>query len=365
MKCFTEFLLQLKSVRGRVVADDRLSSFLFMPNSLITGITGQDGAYLARFLLKQQHTITGTVRSGASTRGADYATLRALKLANEVRLIEADFEDAHSLRCAIESSEPDEIYNLAAQSSVARSFQEPTATGEVTGLGVARLLDAMRATCPQARFYQASSSEMYGKATEVPQRETTPFYPRSPYGAAKVYAHWMTINYREAYGCHASCGILFNHESPLRPAQFVTRKITQAVARIKHGLKSSLSLGNLDIARDWGFAGDYVRAMSLMLQQEAADDYIIATGHTHSLRDFVQRAFACVDLDYEAYVRIDPAFFRPAEINAVVGDPAKAREKLGWEPSMNFDQLVEFLVEAELRRVAGEDDKVNYFMEPK
>ncbi len=336
-----------------------------MPNSLITGITGQDGAYLARFLLAQGHQVAGTVRAGASRQGTDYPTLCALGIGDEVKLVEANFEDAASLQRAVEQSAPDEIYNLAAQSSVARSFQEPTLTGEVTGLGVARLLDAMRTVCPQARFYQASSSEMYGVAREVPQRETTPFYPRSPYGAAKVYAHCMTVNYREAYGCHASCGILFNHESPLRPAQFVTRKITQAVARIKASQESSLSLGNLDIERDWGFAGDYVRAMSLMLQQENADDYIIATGHTHSLRDFVQRAFACVDLDYEDYVRVDPAFFRPAEINTVVGDPSKAREKLGWEPSMTFDQLVEFLVEAELRRVAGEDEKILYFVESK
>ena len=336
-----------------------------MPNSLITGITGQDGAYLARLLLQKGHRVTGTVRMGAKLVSGHNQALRALGIENDVRLVEIDFENTRTLQNVIKASEPDEIYNLAAQSSVARSFQEPTLTGQVTGLGVAQLLDAAHNIRPQSRFYQASSSEMYGKANEVPQRETTPFYPRSPYGAAKVYAHWMTVNYRESYGYHASCGILFNHESPLRPAQFVTRKITQAVARIKRGLESSLALGNLDVKRDWGFAGDYVRAMSLMLQQEAADDYIIATGHTHSLRDFVQRAFACVDLDYEAYVRIDPTFFRPAEINAVVGDPTRAREKLGWTPSMNFEQLVEFLVEAELRRVAGDDKNVIYFMEPK
>ena len=336
-----------------------------MPNSLITGITGQDGAYLARLLLEKGHRVTGTVRVGAKLSSGHNEALHALGIEKDVRLVEIDFESTRTLQNAIKISEPDEIYNLAAQSSVARSFQEPTLTGQVTGLGVAQLLDAAHKICPQSRFYQASSSEMYGKANEVPQRETTPFYPRSPYGAAKVYAHWMTVNYRESYGYHASCGILFNHESPLRPTQFVTRKITQAVARIKRGLESSLALGNLDVERDWGFAGDYVRAMSLMLQQEAADDYIIATGQTHSLRDFVRRAFACVDLNYEDYVRIDPAFFRPAEINAVVGDPSKAREKLGWEPSMNFEQLVEFLVEAELRRVAGDDKNVIYLMEPK
>jgi GDPmannose 4,6-dehydratase len=243
---------------------------------------------------------------------------------------------------------------------VAASFDEPTQTGDITALGAARLLEAIRGVRVQTRFYQASSSEMYGSAREAPQTEETPFYPRSPYGAAKVYAHCMTINYREAYGCHASCGILFNHESPLRPPRFVTRKVTQAVARIKHGLQDSLSLGNLDIKRDWGFAGDYVEAMWLMLQQDVPDDYIIATGKTHSLRDFVELSFRCADLDYRDYVRTDPAFFRPAEVFAAVGDNGKARRKLNWEPRMSFEQLIQFLVDADMKRVLNQEEQIRY-----
>lgn len=328
-----------------------------MPTALITGITGQDGAYLAQFLLNKGYHVAGTVRPGAHPITD---SLAALRIEKKVRLLPADFEDQPSLRQVIEATQPDEIYNLAAQSSVAGSFVEPTLTGEITGLGVARLLQAMREAQPKARFYQASSSEMYGKARQTPQSEATPFYPRSPYGAAKVYAHWMTVNYREAYDCHASCGILFNHESPLRPPHFVTRKVVNAVACIKHGRQDSLSLGNLDVERDWGFAGDYVEAMWLMLQQEQPDDYIIATGQTYSLRDFVARAFACAGLDYQDYVRIDPSFFRPSEVNRVIGDNSKARRQLGWSPRMKFDRLVEFLVEAELRRVAGDEANIIY-----
>lgn len=329
-----------------------------MPNALITGITGQDGAYLARLLIEKGYTVYGTVRIAAR---AEVSALAALGIVEDVRLLPVDFSDTRSLARVVEAAAPAEIYNLAAQSSVAQSFQEPTYTGDITGLGVARLLQAVREVQPEARFYQASSSEMYGQARETPQREETPFYPRSPYGAAKVYAHWMTVNYREAYGCHASSGILFNHESPLRPEQFVTRKVTSTVARIKHGLADSLSLGNLDVERDWGFAGDYVQAMWLMLQQEKPDDYIIATGKTHSLRQFVDLAFSCVGLDYRDYVRIDPAFFRPAEVNAVVGDNSKAYRQLGWSPTMDFEALVAFLMEAELRRVSGGKGGIRYW----
>lgn len=329
-----------------------------MPNALITGVTGQDGAYLARLLIEKGYTVYGTIRIAAR---AEVSALAALGVAGHVQLLPVDFSDTRSLACAVELAAPAEIYNLAAQSSVAQSFQEPTYTGDVTGLGVARLLQAMREVQPEARFYQASSSEMYGQARETPQREGTPFYPRSPYGAAKVYAHWMTVNYREAYGCHASSGILFNHESPLRPEQFVTRKVTSTVARIKHGLADSLKMGNLDVERDWGFAGDYVRAMWLILQQEQPEDYIIATGEAHSLRQFVDQAFSYVDLDYRDYVSIDPAFFRPAEVNAVIGDNSKARRQLDWAPTMNFEELVAFLMEAELRRVVSEEAGIRYW----
>ncbi len=324
-----------------------------MPNALITGITGQDGAYLARLLLDKGYVVWGTTRAAS---GHSYTSLAALGIADRVQVCEADFQEIDSLRRAIELSAPDEIYNLAAQSSVARSFEAPTETGEITGLGVARLLHALRDARPGARFYQASSSEMYGKVRATPQTEETPFYPRSPYGAAKAYAHWMTINYRESYNCHASCGILFNHESPLRPQAFVTRKVTSAVARIKLGLQKELILGNLDVVRDWGFAGDYVQAMWLMLQQPEPDDYVIATGQTNSLRAFVEAAFRCLDLDYQEYVQIDPAFFRPAEVHAVVGSNARARDRLHWEPRMSFEQLVEFLVEADLKRARGESN---------
>jgi GDPmannose 4,6-dehydratase len=328
-----------------------------MPNALITGITGQDGAYLARLLLDKGYNVWGTVRHA---RHRLPGALEPLGIAEQVRLLPVDFESIPSLACAIEAAAPDEVYNLAAQSSVARSFDEPTGTGEVTGLGVARLLHALRDVQPGARFYQASSSEMYGMARETPQTEVTPFYPRSPYGAAKVYAHWMTVNYREAYDFHASCGILFNHESPLRPEHFVTRKVTTAVARIRHGRQDSLTLGNLDVERDWGFAGDYVEAMWLMLQQDTPDDYVISTGKTHSLREFVEGAFDCVGLKYEDYVEIDPRFFRPAEVRAVVGDNSKAMAKLDWCPRMSFSQLIEFLMEAELKRVRDDAASIRY-----
>ena len=345
-----------------------------MPNALITGITGQDGAYLAKFLLAKGYQVWGTVRTASArtevtreislseigTRSGDTPALSALGIAAQVRLIAVDYLEINSLARAIDLSAPDEVYNLAAQSSVARSFEAPTETGEVTGLGVARLLHALRAIKPEAHFYQASSSEMYGKARQTPQTETTPFYPRSPYGAAKLYAHCMTVNYREAYSLHASCGIFFNHESPLRPERFVTRKITQTVARIKHGLQDTLYLGDLEVRRDWGFAGDYVEAMWLMLQQDTPDDYVIATGQGHSLREFVEGAFHCVGLNPDDYVRVDPALLRPAEVNAVVGCNDKAQTQLNWRPRMSFEELIEFLMEAEIKRVSNKHAAIRY-----
>jgi GDPmannose 4,6-dehydratase len=341
-----------------------------MPTAFITGITGQDGAYLAKFLLELGYEVWGTVRAESPRTGitreiappCDANALRVLGIAEKVRWIAIDYLEINSLARAIELAAPDEVYNLAAQSSVARSFEAPTETGEVTALSVARLLHALREVKPDARFFQASSSEMFGKSRETPQSETTPFYPRSPYGAAKVYAHWMTVNYREAYNLHASCGILFNHESPLRPERFVTRKITQSVARIACGQQKILELGNLEVQRDWGFAGDYVQAMHRMLQESEPDDYILATGRTHSLRQWVQLAFEHVGLDYEKYVRIDPKFLRPAEVETVTGNPQKARERLNWQPQMSFEQLIAFLVDADLRRVCGQENEVRYLV---
>ena len=332
-----------------------------MPNALITGVNGQDGAYLAHLLVARGYRVWGAMRY-ASWRGADPSkALTALGVAGKITLLPVDFESVPSLACAISASSPDEIYNLAAQSSVAESFKEPTQTGEVTALGVARLLEAIRSIKADAKFYQAGSSEMFGIARETPQVETTPFYPRSPYGVAKVYAHWMTVNSREAHDVFACNGILFNHESPLRGERFVTSKICRGAARIKMGMQEELVLGDLSVERDWGFAGDYVEAMYAMLQQDAPDDYIVATGHVHTLRDFVAGAFACVDLDWEDYVRTDAAFFRPTEVGVVVGDASKAHRQMGWKPRMGFAQLVEFLVEAEMLRARGDGDKITYF----
>lgn len=331
-----------------------------MRRALITGINGQDGAYLAHLLLSRGYEVWGTTRYPV-TREPE--ALRTLGIEPRVKILPVDYTSIASLACALGAAKPNEIYNLAAQSSVARSFDEPTDTGEVTGLGVARILHALREVVPEARFYQASSSEMFGNAREIPQTEDTAFYPRSPYGAAKVYAHWMTVNYREAYGTYACSGILFNHESPLRPTNFVTRKICQSVARIKLGLQEELALGNLDVVRDWGFAGDYVEAMYLMMQQEKPSDFIIATGETHSLREFVKGAFAYVGLDYLDCVRTDPSLFRPAEVNIVSGNSSKARDRLGWQPRLDFEQLIGFLMDAELHRAAGEDHLVTYFPE--
>lgn len=314
-----------------------------MPTALITGITGQDGSYLAEFLLQKGYTVVGMVRR---TSTLNFHRLEHIQ--DKITLVPGDLGDQVSLIHILEEHKPEEVYNLAAQSFVQTSWNQPVFTGDVTALGVTRLLDAIRFVNPNIRFYQASSSEMFGKVVEVPQRETTPFYPRSPYGVAKVYGHWITVNYRESYDMHASSGILFNHESPRRGLEFVTRKITYHVAQIKLGLANELRLGNLDARRDWGFAGDYVKAMWLMLQQESPDDYVVATGETHSVEEFLVQAFGCVDLDWHDYVVQDPRFMRPAEVDLLVGDPTKAGQKLGWEPDVSFPQLVQMMVEADM-----------------
>ncbi|HOO20610.1 MAG TPA: GDP-mannose 4,6-dehydratase [Kiritimatiellia bacterium] len=319
-----------------------------MKKALITGITGQDGSYLAELLLSQGYAVTGMVRR-ASTETFE----RIAHFKDRVDLRQADLLDQFSLVKILDDVQPDEIYNLAAMSFVPTSWTQPVLTGEFTALGVTRLLEAMRMVCPKARFYQASSSEMFGKVLETPQTETTPFYPRSPYGVAKAYGHFITVNYRESYNLFALSGILFNHESPRRGKEFVTRKITDAVARIKLGTQKELRMGNLDAKRDWGFAGDYVRAMWMMLQQDAADDYVVATGETHSVREFLQIAFSHVGLNFEDYVVIDPEFIRPAEVELLLGNPAKAREKLGWKPEVSFEQLVTRMVDADMDRQSG------------
>ena len=319
-----------------------------MKKALITGITGQDGSYLAELLLSQGYRVTGMVRR-ASTETFD----RIAHFKDQVVLRQADLLDQFSLVKLLDEVQPDEIYNLAAMSFVPTSWNQPVLTGEFTALGVTKILEAMRMVCPKARFYQASSSEMFGKVIETPQTEKTPFYPRSPYGVAKAYGHFITVNYRESYNLFALSGILFNHESPRRGKEFVTRKITDAVARIKLGSQKELRMGNLDAKRDWGFAGDYVRAMWMMLQQDVADDFVVATGETHSVREFLQIAFSHVGLNFEDYVVIDPEFIRPAEVELLLGNPAKAREKLGWKPDVSFEQLVTMMVDADMDRQMG------------
>lgn len=314
-----------------------------MPTALITGITGQDGSYLAELLLEQGYKVIGMVRR-TSTINFD----RIRHFQEKVEIVQGDLLDQMSLISILQEHRPSEVYNLAAQSFVPTSFTQPVLTGEFTALGVTRVLDAIRIVDPSIRFYQASSSEMFGKVQEVPQRESTPFYPRSPYGVAKVYGHWITVNYRESYDIYACSGILFNHESPRRGLEFVTHKITNAVARIKLGLDKELHLGNLEARRDWGYAPDYVRAMWLMLQQDAPDDYVVATGETHSVQEFVEEAFGYVELDWREFVVQDPKFYRPAEVDLLVGDPAKAGEKLGWEPTVSFRELVRLMVQADL-----------------
>jgi GDPmannose 4,6-dehydratase len=316
-----------------------------MTTALITGITGQDGSYLAEFLLAKGYRVVGVVRRSSTT---PYE--RIGHLVDRVELASADLLDQTSLTDVVGDCQPDEIYNLAAQSFVQTSWTQPVLTGEFTALGVTRMLEAMKKAAPKARVYQASSSEMFGKVLESPQRETTPFYPRSPYGVAKVYGHWITVNYRESFGLYAVSGILFNHESPRRGLEFVTRKVTDAVARIKLGRATEVRLGNLDSRRDWGFAGDYVDAMWRMLQEDEPDDYVIGTGHTCSVRDLCEAAFGCVGLDYRDHVVQDARFFRPAEVDLLVADPTRAREKLGWVPQVSFKQLVEMMVEADVER---------------
>lgn len=315
-------------------------------NALITGITGQDGSYLAELLYNKGYNVYGLVRRLSTPN-----TSRIDHIINNVELLQGDLTDQSSLSEAMRIAQPDEVYNLAAQSFVGTSWNQPVHTGDVTGLGMVRVLEAVRHVVPHARVYQASSSEMFGKVQETPQTENTKFYPRSPYGVAKVYAYWTCVNYRESYDMHISNGILFNHESPRRGIEFVTRKITDSVARIYHGLESELRLGNLDAKRDWGFAGDYVDAMWRMLQQDKPGDYVIATGETHSVEEFVQEAFSIAGLDWKKYVVIDPKFVRPAEVQLLLGDPSKAKRELGWEPKVHFKELVKMMVEADLERL--------------
>ena len=314
-----------------------------MKRALVTGITGQDGSYLAEFLLQKDYMVFGMVRRSSTDNLA-----RIEHLLGQIELRPGDLLDQSSLTSILREAQPDEVYNLAAQSFVPASWEQPIATTQYTALGVARLLEAIRLECPHARFYQASSSEMFGKALEVPQNERTPLYPRSPYGVAKTYGHWVTVNYRESHNIFACSGILFNHESPRRGKEFVSRKVTDAVARIARGLATELRLGNLEARRDWGYAGDYVEAMWLMLQQDSPDDYVIATGETHSVRELVEIAFAAAGLDWKRHVKIDPKLLRPAEVELLQGDSTKARRQLGWKPTVSFRDLIETMVKADL-----------------
>ena len=314
--------------------------------ALITGVTGQDGSYLAEFLLEQGYEVIGVVR-----RSSTLNFERIAHIQDKITLVSGDLLDEVSIINVLREHRPDEVYNLAAQSFVQASWTQPVLTGETTALGVTRVLDAVRTVNPEIRFYQASSSEMFGKVQAVPQDEDTPFYPRSPYGVAKVYGHWITVNYRESYDLHASSGILFNHESPRRGLEFVTRKVTNGVAKIKLGLESKLALGNLDAQRDWGFAADYVRAMWLMVQQDTPDDYVVATGETHEVRELCEIAFSVAGLDYRDHVVIDERFLRPAEVDLLVGDPKKAETVLGWKREVGFSQLVEMMVESDLDQI--------------
>jgi len=321
-----------------------------MPRALITGVTGQDGSYLAEFLLAKGYEVAGMVR-----RTSHHSYERIEHLLDRIDIVAADLLDQHSLTVVLQETRPDEVYNLAAQSYVPTSWSQPVLTGEFTALGVTRILEAIRLVHPAARFYQASSSEMFGKASETPQREATPFYPRSPYGVAKVYGHWITVNYRESYDLFAVSGILFNHESPRRGIEFVTRKVTDGVARIKLGRSRELRLGNLDARRDWGFAGDYVEAMWLMLQRDKPQDYVVGTGQTHSVRELVEIAFGHVGLDYRDFVVSDPKFYRPAEVDLLLAAPSKARRELGWSPKIGFAELVAMMVDADLERLGSGD----------
>lgn len=319
-----------------------------MPRALITGITGQDGSYLAELLLAKGYEVVGVVR-----RTSHHSYERIEHLLEKIQILPADLLDQHSLTMVIKETEPDEVYNLAAQSYVPTSWTQPVLTGEFTALGVTRILEAVRLAWPKARFYQASSSEMFGRAMETPQRESTPFYPRSPYGVAKVYGHWITVNYRESYGLYAVSGILFNHESPRRGIEFVTRKVTDAAARIKLGLATELRLGNLDARRDWGFAGDYVDAMWRMLQQPEPRDYVIGTGETHTVRELVEIAFGHVGLDWQKYVKTDERFIRPAEVDILLADPGRAAKELAWTRTVDFEGLITMMVDADLAALSN------------
>jgi GDPmannose 4,6-dehydratase len=321
-----------------------------MPRALLTGVTGQDGAYLSQFLLEKGYEVYGMVRR-SSTNGVSDSRLRWLGLRDQVNLVDGDLTDLSSLVRLVQQIKPDEVYNLGAQSFVGTSWHQPLLTAQVTAVGAVNLLEAVRLERSDARFYQASSSEMYGLIQHPMQTETTPFYPRSPYAVAKLYGHWITVNYRESYGMHASSGILFNHESPLRGLEFVTRKVTDGVARIKLGLERELRLGNIEAKRDWGHARDYVRAMWMMLQQSTADDYVIATGRTTTVRDMCRIAFEHVGLNPDDHIVIDPAFFRPAEVDVLLGDPAKAKAQLGWEPEISLEQMIVEMVDADLARL--------------
>jgi GDPmannose 4,6-dehydratase len=320
-----------------------------VPTALITGITGQDGSYLAELLLSKGYRVVGMVR-----RSSTVTFERIQHIQDDLEIVQGDLHDQSSLMDLIEQYRPDELYNLAAQSFVPTSWNQPVLTGEVTALGVTRLLEAVRLVSPKTRFYQASSSEMFGKVREVPQTESTPFYPRSPYGVAKVYGHWITVNYRESYNLFAVSGILFNHESPRRGLEFVTRKITHGAARIKLGLAKELRLGNLDSRRDWGYAGDYVDAMWCMMQADSPEDYVIGTGETHSVREFCEQAFGYLGMDYQEYVVQDPRFYRPAEVDLLVSDPSRGREKLGWKAKVSFQELAHMMVDSDLKRL-GKD----------
>lgn len=317
-----------------------------MPVALVTGITGQDGSYLSELLLKKGYRVVGVAR-----RSSTINTERIQHILDDIMLVQGDLQDQGSLLSLLEEYKPDEVYNLAAQSFVPTSWNQPALTGDVTALGVTRMLEAIRFVNPKIRFYQASSSEMFGKVQEVPQRESTPFYPRSPYGVAKMYGHWITVNYRESFNIFATSGILFNHESPRRGLEFVTRKISDGAVRIKLGLAKELRLGNLDAQRDWGFAGDYVEAMWLMLQQDHADNYVIGTGETHSVREFCEIAFSHLGLDYIDHVVQDEKFYRPAEVDLLISDPSHARSALKWEPAVSFKELVTMMVDADLKRL--------------
>lgn len=318
-----------------------------MKTALITGITGQDGAYLAQLLLKKGYDIHGTYRRISTP---NFWRLRALGIMDKINLVSFDLLDQSSMITVIKNIKPDELYNLAAQSFVGASFEQPISTGEISGLGVTRLIDTIKSISPKTKFYQASSSEMYGLAQDIPQTEKTRFYPRSPYAAAKLYAHWITVNYREAYGMYAVGGILFNHESPLRGLEFVTRKITNAIAKIKLGLQKELQLGNLEAKRDWGYAPDYVEAMWLMLQHDKPDDFVVATGETHTVREFADLAFKEAGLNYQDYVKTDPKLMRPSEVDILVGDPSKIKKELGWQPKVTFRELVKIMVKEDMTR---------------